>query len=128
MAELRRFPDLDALSHAVAGELVVLARDSVTARGVCHIALSGGSTPRRLFQIVRELRMPWPQIELWFGDERTVPPEHADSNYRMAHETLIAPLGLSRVHRMHGEDDPTAAAAAYEREIVHRDDLVLLRH
>lgn len=118
MAELRRFPDLDALSHAAAGELVALARDSIAARGAGHIALSGGSTPRRLFQIVRELRMPWPQIELWFGDERTVPPEHADSNFRLANETLIAPLGLSRVHRIHGEDDPAAAAAAYERELV----------
>lgn len=118
MADLERFADAGALAHAAADELLALARACVAARTVCHIALSGGSTPRRLFERLRELPMPWPAIELWFGDERTVPPDHADSNYRMANETLIAPLGLTRVHRMRGEDPPAAAAAAYEQELI----------
>ena len=118
MADLERFADAGALAHAAADELLALAHACVTARAVCHIALSGGSTPRRLFERLRELPMPWSAVELWFGDERTVPPDHADSNYRMANETLIAPLGLTRVHRMRGEDPPAAAAAAYEHELI----------
>ncbi len=120
MAEIdvKRFADLDVLSHVAAEELVGLARECVARRGVCHLALSGGSTPKKLFTILRELPMPWPELELWFGDERTVPPEHADSNYRMANETLIAPLGLQRVHRMRGELPPAQAAAEYEVELL----------
>ena len=84
---VRRFSDLDALSRAAADELAGLARAAVAERGACSIALSGGSTPRRLFQLLAARgrdALPWERIDLWWGDERTVPPEHADSNYRMA--------------------------------------------
>ncbi len=118
MGEVRRFADLEALSQAAAEDIVTLAREAAAVRGTCHIALSGGSTPRTLFRILRELPMPWPDVELWWGDERTVPPDHADSNYRMAAEKLIEPLGLTRVHRMHGEERPAVAAAAYEQKLV----------
>ena len=121
---VRRFSDLDALSRAAADELAGLARAAVAERGACSIALSGGSTPRRLFQLLAargRAALPWERIDLWWGDERTVPPDHADSNYRMAREALIEPLGLAaaRVHRIAGElADPAAAAAAYERALV----------
>jgi 6-phosphogluconolactonase len=121
---IRRFADRDALSHAAVAELGALARAAVADRGSCSIALSGGSTPRHLFQLLAAAgpgALPWDHIDLWWGDERTVPPDHADSNYAMAHEALIAPLGLApaRVHRMLGEDpDPDAAAQAYERALV----------
>jgi 6-phosphogluconolactonase len=118
VAEVRAYPDLEALSQAAAEELVTLARDAAAERGTCHIALSGGSTPRTLFRVLRALPMPWPDVDLWWGDERTVPPDNAESNYRMAAEELIEPLGLTRVHRMHGEDIPDAAAAAYEHQMV----------
>jgi 6-phosphogluconolactonase len=138
---VRRFADLDALSRAAADELAEIARGAAAERGVCHIALSGGSTPRRLFQLIARrgaAALPWRQLALWWGDERTVPPDHADSNYRMAREALIDPaaafgLGASQVHRIAAElADPAAAAAAYERELVAalgappRFDLVLL--
>jgi 6-phosphogluconolactonase len=122
-AKIRTFDGLDALSRAAAEELQEIAKAAVAARGSCSIALSGGSTPKRLFQLLaasgREA-LPWDQIDLWWGDERTVPPDHADSNYRMAKETLIDPLQLpaQRVHRIAGElPDHAAAAAAYEREL-----------
>jgi 6-phosphogluconolactonase len=121
---VRRFADLETLSRAAADELAVIAREAVRDRGAWHLALSGGSTPRRLFQRLAELgrdALPWRQVELWWGDERTVPPNHADSNYRLARETLIAPLRIapSRVHRITGElRDPDAAARAYERELI----------
>jgi 6-phosphogluconolactonase len=121
---VRRFEDLDALSHAAADELATLVRAAVVDRGTCSIALSGGSTPKRLFELFAQAgrdALPWEHIDLWWGDERTVPPDHADSNYRMTRETLIDPLGLaaSHVHRIAGElADHDAAARSYSRELV----------
>ena len=121
---VRRFEDLDALSHAAADELAMLVRAAVVDRGTCSVALSGGSTPKRLFELFAQAgrdALPWEHIDLWWGDERTVPPDHADSNYRMTREALIDPLGLaaSHVHRIAGElPDPEAAARSYSRELV----------
>jgi 6-phosphogluconolactonase len=138
---IRRFADLDALSGAAADDLAAIARACAAERGVCHIALSGGSTPRRLFQLLVRRgpdALPWRQLALWWGDERTVPPDHPDSNYRMAREALIDPaaafgLGSAQVHRIPAElAVPAAAAADYERALVAalgappRFDLVLL--
>lgn len=119
---IRRFADLDGLSRAAADELAAIARAAIAARGVCHVALSGGSTPKRLFELLASIgreALPWDQIDLWWGDERTVPADDPDSNYRMTRETLIEPLGLTRVHPIDGgAADPAAAAAAYDRELV----------
>jgi len=121
---VRTYADPDQLAQAAADELAAIARDAVRARGVCHVALSGGSTPKRMFQVLAARgahgadAAPWPQIELWWGDERTVPPDHPDSNYGMTKAALIDPLGLSRVHRMEGERDPDDAARDYERALV----------
>jgi 6-phosphogluconolactonase len=121
MSVVRRFADLDALSRAAADELIELARAAIAGRGRFHVALSGGSTPKRLFQLLaaRPGALPWDGVELWWGDERCVPPDHADSNYGMARAALIEPLGLAeaRVHRIHGELDPGASARAYEDEL-----------
>lgn len=88
------------------------------------VALAGGSTPRRLYQLLADApyreQVDWTQVELFFGDERTVPPDHADSNFRMANEALLARLDLPgrQIHRMAAEhDDLDAAAAAYANEI-----------
>jgi len=121
---IRRFEDLDALSHAAADELAELVRAAVVDRGTCSVALSGGSTPRRLFQLLAQAggdALPWEHVDLWWGDERAVPPDHAESNYRMTREALIDPLGLaaSHVHRIAGElADHDAAARTYSRELV----------
>lgn len=118
---LRRFANLDALSRAAVDDLAAIAHEALGERGVCHVALSGGSTPKRLFQLLAALgreALPWDHIVLWWGDERAVGPDHADSNYRMARETLIDPLGLVRVHRIEAERVPADAAAAYEAELV----------
>jgi 6-phosphogluconolactonase len=123
-AAVRRFDDLDALSHAAADELATLVRAAVVDRGTCSVALSGGSTPQRLFRLLAAAgndALPWEHVDLWWGDERTVPPDHADSNYRMARESLIEPLGLaaSHVHRIAGElADHDACARTYSRELV----------
>jgi 6-phosphogluconolactonase len=113
----------EAVALAAADEFAAIATAAVAARGRCAIALSGGSTPKRLFQLLAARgadALPWSQIELWWGDERSVPPEHADSNYRMASQALLNPLGLdaANVHRMLGElADHAAAAAQYEQAL-----------
>jgi len=111
-------PDLEALSRHAAGEFAALV---ARATGTFHVALSGGSTPKRLFaELVAMGRdaLPWDRVELWWGDERCVPPDHPDSNYGMTKRALIDPLGLQRVHRIEGERDPDAAAVDYERALV----------
>jgi 6-phosphogluconolactonase len=84
------------------------------------LSLAGSNTPRRAYALLAaEPGIDWSQVELWFGDERCVPPDDPDSNYRMALEALISRIDIpdANVHRVRGEDDPAAAAAAYAREI-----------
>lgn len=119
--KLQQFPDLDALSAAAADEFIAMVG---AAKDTFHVALSGGSTPKKLFDVLAQRgrdALPWDRVELWWGDERTVPPDHPDSNYGMAKQHLIDPLGLAsqRIHRMEGERPPIQAAADYERALVH---------
>jgi 6-phosphogluconolactonase len=113
-------PNVIALSVAAAEQVVVAAKHAIDARGNFVLALSGGSTPRRMYELLaREpyaSRVNWPRVHVVWSDERCVPPVHADSNYRMARESLLehVPIRPANVHRMHGEDDPAAAAASYE--------------
>ena len=114
------FADLDALSRAAADDFIALVK--ATDRPF-HVALSGGSTPKKLFDVLAQRgrdALPWDRIELWWGDERCVPPEHPDSNYGMTKEHLIDPLklDLANIHRLEGERAPIEAAADYERALV----------
>ena len=118
---VRRHLDPEALSIAGADELAALIHESVKARGACRIALAGGSTPRRTYERLATLALPWDRLDVWWGDERTVPPENIDSNYRMVRTALFDVLGpntIERIHRISGELEPMAAAEAYERELV----------
>jgi 6-phosphogluconolactonase len=99
----RRLPDAGALHEAAARRILELARAAIAARGAFHIALSGGNTPRGLHtRLARETDVDWPHWHVWFGDERCVPPEHADSNYRMARETLLDHVAVpaDQIHPM----------------------------
>jgi 6-phosphogluconolactonase len=116
MAEVRTFDSIDALSAAAADELISIATAAVAARGVAHVALSGGSTPKRLFQLLAQKgreAAPWDQIHLWWGDERTVGPDHADSNFKMTKDSLLDPLKLTKFQRIEGEKDPKDSAKQY---------------
>jgi 6-phosphogluconolactonase len=118
---VRRVADAEALARAAAEEVVAAAVRAVAARGRFTLALSGGSTPRRLYALLADpaapfrARVPWAQTDVFFGDERPVPPDHPDSNYRMAREALLAHVPVASVHRIRGEDP--AAAEAYEGEL-----------
>ncbi|HEX3465748.1 MAG TPA: 6-phosphogluconolactonase [Candidatus Elarobacter sp.] len=113
-------PDAQALAAAAADHFVATVRETLDARDFAHVALAGGSTPRAVNALLtaapRRDTVDWSRVVFWFGDERCVPPDNSDSNYRMNRETLLDPLGIdaARVHRMRGEDDPGAAAADYD--------------
>ena len=121
MAEVEIFPDVSALIRAQAERIAKLATEAIGARGRCMLALSGGSTPRPLYQLLASAphasAVDWSRVHLFWGDERCVPPDHADSNYRMTREALIdrVPLPPENVHRIHGEAPPEQAADAYQR-------------
>jgi len=99
------------------------ARDAVKRRGTFIAALSGGSTPQRLYEVLGRdpwlSTVPWGQVQLLWGDERCVPPDSPESNYRMAQEAFVArvPILPENVFRMRGEDDPAEAAVAYEMRL-----------
>ncbi len=121
---LQTFADAEAVSQAAAREFVRCAIEAVTDRGRFTVALSGGSTPRRLFQVLSDAphrdTVDWSKVEIFWGDERSVAPDHADSNYRMAKEALLerVPIPAERVHRLQAErEDRDAAAADYQNEI-----------
>lgn len=120
--EVRRYPNLEALSSAAAEFICTLAGEYVHEHGVFTIALSGGKTPESLYENLArrpyDARMPWPRVHVFWGDERCVPPDHPDSNFAMALRVLISkvPLPSQNVHRIPAEiEPPEDAAKAYER-------------
>jgi 6-phosphogluconolactonase len=121
--EVKVFPDMNALSRAVADLVLDCALASIKARDRFILALSGGSTPKQLFSLFAadpwRKALPWSKTHLFWVDERCVPPEHNDSNYRLACDAFLDYLSLSpsQVHRIAGEDGPDKAAAAYEQEL-----------
>jgi 6-phosphogluconolactonase len=118
-------PDPAALAWRAAQHLVELIEEAVAARGRARIAISGGTTPKATFKLLADPaqpfvnHVPWEHLELFFVDERTVPPEHADSNYRMTREALLDHVAIrpENVHRMQGELEPEVAAAQYEFDL-----------
>jgi 6-phosphogluconolactonase len=142
---IRVAADSAALYRDAAAELTRIATAAVERAGNCSIALAGGSTPRRLYSLLADsgspyrAQLPWDRIHFFWGDERQVPPDHADSNYRMARHAMLSAAAVppANIHRIRGEAaDATTAAAEYEEELrrffatgtgpLPRFDLVLL--
>ena len=139
--QVRVFPSDKQLFHAAAETFCKVGSDAIREHGRYAVALSGGSTPRGLHQeLVTNFasELPWDKVFFFWGDERHVPPDFPESNYRMARETLLSKLPIPGTHifRMHGEiPDPNQAAGLYEqvlREFFHpnlgfpRLDFILL--
>ena len=111
-------PDGAALALQAARYFVERAAEAVTGHGQARFAISGGSTPTAAFKLLADPkqpwreRMPWDKLQLYWVDERTVPPDSQDSNYRMTREALLdhVPLRPEQVHRMEGELEPEVAA------------------
>src|SRR5207244_6116987 len=119
--------------------IVDLGHNSVAERQEFRIALSGGNTPRPIYSEIARIGrdLPWERILITFGDERCVPPDDAQSNFRMAHETLFVPASVPEksIMRMRGEIDPQIAAQQYQDDVdllatqrgeqIYRHDLIL---
>ena len=121
------------LANAAARRITEVIEDTIKRRGLCTLALAGGATPRPVYERMAAsplaYRVAWDRVGIYFGDERCVPPDHPESNYRMAHEALLqhVPISSASVHRMEGERaDTDAAARDYERQLPAALDLLLL--
>jgi 6-phosphogluconolactonase len=114
--------DAAALFRAAAAEFSRCAREAIAAGGRFCVALSGGNTPRGVYSLLAAEQgktLPWNRIFVFFGDERHVPPDHPDSNYRMANETLLSkvPIPPQNVFRVPAELPADVAADKYERSL-----------
>lgn len=124
--QVRRFRSLEELSQAAAEFVAELAVQSVAARGVFTLALSGGGTPRPLYERLGRPpyvdRVPWKQTHLFWGDERWVPPGDAESNFGMAAQALLSRIEIppGNVHRIPAELEPPEAAARTYEETLRR--------
>jgi 6-phosphogluconolactonase len=117
---VRIFPDLDALSREAASLIEQTANAAVSQRGRFAMALAGGRSPRTLYRILAAesgSRIPWEHTHLFWGDERSVPLDHPDSNYRMVARSLLSGITIpeGNVHRVRTERGPRGAAGSYER-------------
>jgi 6-phosphogluconolactonase len=120
-AELARSAS-DWLEHEVTS--------AIAKRGACALGLAGGRTPEPVYrELASAPGIDWKRVDVFFGDERAVPPDHADSNYFMVHRALLSGIAISdsSVHRMHAEwPDREAAAREYERVLPPRLDILIL--
>jgi len=117
-------PNPEAVARTAASEFIQQAVAAAQAKGHFAVALSGGSTPRTLYSLLASDayrdRLPWDKIHFFWGDERHVPPDHPDSNYRMAREAMLSkvPVPAGNIHRIKTEQaDAGAVAAQYEAEL-----------
>src|SRR5277367_3365865 len=115
----------EATARAAAELFTRAAVNAAASRGTARIAISGGTTPKAMFALLANpaepflKQVPWDRLELYWVDERCVPPDNIESNYRMTNEALLSkvPLSAERIHRMEGELAPEVAAARYESTI-----------
>lgn len=128
--EVKIVSDNATLNRVAAQEFHRLAEAAVKERGRFSVALSGGNTPRSVYSLLAEEHkdLPWDRIHIFFGDERHVPPDHPDSNFRMASESLLSkvPIPEKNVHRIHAELEAEVAAQEYEQQV--RDLFHLTNH
>ncbi|MGH7244954.1 MAG: 6-phosphogluconolactonase [Phycisphaerales bacterium] len=113
------YTDLSAAAHACADRVAHLLRDMIASRGVAHIALSGGNTPKAMYAVLATLPVNWNAVQFWWGDERCVPQGDKDSNERMATESLLSRLKVpaGNIHRLPTSLSPAECAAAYDAEL-----------
>lgn len=111
--------DAEAVARAGVARFVAAVRAAQAVRGRALVALAGGSTPRRMHELLVSETLDWSRIEVWFGDERCVEPAHADSNYGAAWKALLShvPIPAANVHRLRGECEPQQAADLAEAEL-----------
>ncbi|MCK4950924.1 MAG: 6-phosphogluconolactonase, partial [Gammaproteobacteria bacterium] len=124
---IRILDDSDDLAHVVAKRWVELADQAIAQSGSFNVALSGGSSPRKLFQLLAQpeysKQVQWQKAHIYFGDERAVPLDHDDSNYRMAKEALLdhVPVPESQVHPIYIDLDNIRESANHYAEVLREN-------
>ncbi|MEO8595718.1 MAG: 6-phosphogluconolactonase [Candidatus Solibacter sp.] len=114
-----KLPDANATAEAGAHHVVGLLEEVLSGKEFATLAVSGGSTPKLMFQKLAATKFPWDKVHIFFVDERCVPPTDSQSNFKLADDALFHPAHIPQrnVHRMLGELSPSTAAARYEQEI-----------
>lgn len=115
---IETFNQIESLQQAAADAFCVLVDHAVNERGLARIALSGGSTPKRLYELLAERPLPWQQIHWFWGDERNVPPDDAASNQKMVRDAMLNRVGVeeANIHPVAvAADDPASTAQQYEQ-------------
>src|SRR5512141_2930274 len=117
--EIVVLPDPPAVAREAADRFVALARSAIAAQGRFTVALSGGSTPKLLYEQLVTQPIEWQHVQVFWGDERCVTPDHPASNYGLVQRTLLSHIDIPahNVHRLKGELDPAQAAQQYEDEL-----------
>jgi 6-phosphogluconolactonase len=122
-ADVRMFEDHGSLSHAAARLFVEVGKIAVASQGRFVVALSGGSTPRQFYALLGSSlyrnSVDWHCVHVFWADERCVPPDHRESNFKLAYDTLLSATSIPEIniHRVKGEDGPEKAAREYEQDI-----------
>lgn len=115
--------DSSEVARAAADRFIGIARAATRERGRFSVALAGGSTPKQAYELLAsdayKDQLDWSKVHIFFGDERAVPPDDAESNYRMVNEAMLSslPLPPQNIHRMQGVGDAVANARLYEDEL-----------
>jgi 6-phosphogluconolactonase len=123
MSDVRILPDPSAVARAAAEYIVDTCSQGTRDQGVAYLALAGGSTPVAAYTLLSQpgyaSRIEWDRLQVFWSDERLVPPDHADSNYRLVEQALLRniPIPTENIHRMRGELAQTEAAQDYENEM-----------
>ncbi len=119
MTRLTTCPDAETVATRAAEHVTRHLSRAISERGVAHLALSGGTTPGRTFELLAGEPLDWSAVQLWFADERCVGPRDEQSNYLLAAQTLLEPAAIpaGQVHRMRGELGPQEGAAQYVQEL-----------
>lgn len=117
------FGSTEMLVNAVTSSIVEILNKAIASRGVSSIALSGGTTPKSVYELLAtdefSSQIRWPFVQMFWGDERCVPPHSSESNYKMVSEALLEkiPIPKYNIHRMKGERPPDEGARVYEKEL-----------
>jgi 6-phosphogluconolactonase len=121
--KIQIYPDLETISRKAADIFLQISGKYIEDKGRLAVALSGGSTPKRFYELLGSepysKRIDWRHIHFFWADERCVPPEHQDSNYRLAFDAFLSkiPLPEENIHRIKGEEEPQKEAGEYEQDI-----------
>ncbi|MGD8753561.1 MAG: 6-phosphogluconolactonase, partial [Anaerolineales bacterium] len=123
MTIIKTYPDRENLAEASAEHFITLAEQSIRKDNLFSAVLSGGSTPKPTYERIvaseTAQELDWQKIHIFWGDERCVPPDHPESNYRLAQESLLDHIQIPKenVHRIRGEIRPPKAAEEYENNL-----------